>query len=177
MGSSDPTSFSRGKRGVAGSLIFTVFDRSALYDIMQGARYVRKTTDIYAGGFTGDPNGGAPGVNEEIEFGGIATKPNYADQIPPFDCTLTAANELGQGMWMRIIGIDILNEGMGMSIDDITIEAQYTFIARSIIGWTPVLTDRTSLIGGTKWGQKVGNAGDLDAVLLPGNQALAGEGR
>jgi len=33
MGSANPRSFSRGKRGIAGSLIFLVFDRSALLDI------------------------------------------------------------------------------------------------------------------------------------------------
>lgn len=38
---------------------------------------------------------------------------------------------------MRIIGVDLLNEGQGISIDDITIESQMTFIARSIIPWTP----------------------------------------
>jgi hypothetical protein len=32
MGSADPRSFSRGKRGIAGTLIFTVFDRSALIE-------------------------------------------------------------------------------------------------------------------------------------------------
>ena len=32
MGSADPRSFSRGKRGIAGSVIFMVYDRSALLD-------------------------------------------------------------------------------------------------------------------------------------------------
>jgi hypothetical protein len=34
MGSPNPRSFSRGKRGIAGSLIFTVFDRPALYTML-----------------------------------------------------------------------------------------------------------------------------------------------
>ena len=35
MGSPNPRSFSRGKRGIAGSLIFTVFDRPALYTMLE----------------------------------------------------------------------------------------------------------------------------------------------
>src|SRR4051812_35689836 len=34
MGSANPRCFSRGKRGIAGSLIFTTFDRPALYDTL-----------------------------------------------------------------------------------------------------------------------------------------------
>ena len=36
MGSADPRSFSRGKRGIAGTLIFTIFDRSALLETFKG---------------------------------------------------------------------------------------------------------------------------------------------
>jgi len=52
MGSVDPVSFSRGKRGIAGSLIFTNFDREALYDIKNNEtlnlKYQRKAFDIAA---------------------------------------------------------------------------------------------------------------------------------
>src|SRR4051812_49290018 len=34
MGSPNPRSFSRGKRGIAGSLIFMTFDRPALYNLI-----------------------------------------------------------------------------------------------------------------------------------------------
>lgn len=39
MGSADPRSFSRGKRGIAGSMIFLVFDRSALLHSLQSSAY------------------------------------------------------------------------------------------------------------------------------------------
>lgn len=35
MGSPNPRSFSRGKRGIAGSMVFTVFDRSALHSVKE----------------------------------------------------------------------------------------------------------------------------------------------
>ena len=38
MGSADPRSFSRGKRGIAGTLVFTVFNRSALLETFRSAQ-------------------------------------------------------------------------------------------------------------------------------------------
>lgn len=40
MGEADPRSYSRGKRGIAGSVVFTVFDRSALLEAMRDRPYV-----------------------------------------------------------------------------------------------------------------------------------------
>ena len=49
MGSADPRSFSRGKRGIAGSLVFLVFDRSALLSSLQEkARYVANQYELYS---------------------------------------------------------------------------------------------------------------------------------
>jgi ribulose 1,5-bisphosphate synthetase/thiazole synthase len=39
---------------------------------------------------------------------------------------------------MRIFGVEIMNEGCGVSIDDIVTEQQHTYVARTIIGWRPV---------------------------------------
>ena len=44
----------------------------------------------------------------------------YVDQIPPFDVVIVAANEYGKAATMRIYGIEILNEGSGFSIDDLS---------------------------------------------------------
>jgi len=64
--------------------------------------------------------------------------PWYADQIPPFDVTLAAANEYGSLAVMRVYGIEILNEGYGVSIDDIVSETQSTYVARALQGWRRV---------------------------------------
>jgi hypothetical protein len=45
-------------------------------------------------------------------------KPWYSDQILPFDITLAGTNEMGAATAMKIFGVEILNEGSGMSIDD-----------------------------------------------------------
>ena len=64
--------------------------------------------------------------------------PWFSDQIPPFDITLAAANEYGSASVMRIYGVEILNEGYGVSIDDIVSEQQETYVARSLVGWRPM---------------------------------------
>lgn len=46
-------------------------------------------------------------------------------------------NEYGQAARMEIYAVEILNEGMGMSVDDITTEKACTFIARNVVEMTP----------------------------------------
>jgi hypothetical protein len=55
-------------------------------------------------------------------------KPWYSDQILPFDITLSGASELGAATAMKIYGVEILNEGSGVSIDDAVTEMQATFV-------------------------------------------------
>lgn len=146
MGSVDAVSFGRGKRGHAGSLIFTNFDRHALYDIMEGnftspeqtaQRYFywKKITDIPAGGrSTLLPQSNLADLSS---LGLELSPPNYSDQIPPFTITLTGMNEYGNISVMHILGVELINEGSGVSIDDIVTETQMTFVARAILGWRP----------------------------------------
>jgi len=138
MGSVDPVSFSRGKRGIAGSLIFTNFDREALYDVKKsdslGLKYHKKNFDLAAGGKSYDLFK-APDPNAPLE--GEKADANYSDQIPPFSVVLTGNNEHGATMWMAIFGVELLNEGAGLSIDDIVNETQMTFVAKSIVPWQP----------------------------------------
>lgn len=139
MGSVDPVSFSRGKRGIAGSLIFTNFDRDALLDVKESEtldlKYRKKAFDLAAGGrsydlFKATANPAAPLEGERANA-------NYSDQLPPFTIMLAANNEHGASMWMSIIGVELLNEGAGISIDDIVNETQMTFVAKSIVPWRP----------------------------------------
>ena len=56
-------------------------------------------------------------------------KPWYSDQILPFDITLCGTNEQGAATTMKIFGVEILNEGSGVSIDDAVQEMQAIFRA------------------------------------------------
>jgi hypothetical protein len=60
--------------------------------------------------------------------------PEYADQLMPFNITISMANENGQRAGMEIYGITLLNEASGFSVDDVITAKAYTFVARKIKG-------------------------------------------
>ena len=162
MGSADPRSFSRGKRGIAGTLIFIVFDRHALlgtFGVSQPTKdlqmkFVSDKDDVSPDATSADPFSAGIYTSSGVEVGSVVqvqessltsvasdqevVAPWFADQIPPFDITLAAVNEYGSMAVMRIYGVEILNEGYGVSIDDIVSEQQMTYVARTLIGWKPV---------------------------------------
>jgi hypothetical protein len=173
MGYPDPRAFSRGKRGIAGTLIFAVFDTHALVGTNQGifknaafyadAEELRPSVDTSgrSSGFaqveTVDSPIDVAGGEDSTLFVGDdqrLTQPWYSDQIPPFDITLTGANELGTVMMMKVIGVEILNEGYGISIDDLMSEMQMTYVARAILPW--VRYQSASIAGPTQTGVTLG---------------------
>ena len=139
MGSANPRSFSRGKRGIAGSLIFTMFDRPSLYDMLaassntQTSDYWTRASNVLPGFSSNGANSHAGIVPIEAQaIDVVQSFPYYNDQIPPFDVTITFANEYGQAATRSIYGCEILNEGSGASMDDIVIEETMTFICRDL---------------------------------------------
>jgi hypothetical protein len=97
--------------------------------------YWKKVHDVPAGGRS-ELIGSS--FNDLSQLGIELAKPNYSDQIPPFTVTLTALNEYGNVTVMHILGVELINEGSGVSIDDIVTETQMTFVARAILGWRPL---------------------------------------
>jgi len=172
FGSADPRSYARGKRGIAGSVVFAQFDRHALLEELQAIRKgaasgttkrkLFETDQETENSAYSDQGIILPGANAENSILGVdtwghnmssmigtggsyldfeqllnqtfhRTKPWYADQLPAFHITLTMANEQGQAASMRILYAEILNEGVGMSVDDTVVEQAMTFVARKII--------------------------------------------
>lgn len=140
MGNPNPRAFSRGKRGIAGSLVFTVFDRDALKDL-KSSTFVHRQGMNDSGTYDEDGNFIASELvlpHEEMSASRNRSawikksNPHYSDEIPPFDITISFLNEYGQSSEMRIYGIEILNEGMGLSIDDITTQKSCSFVARGM---------------------------------------------
>lgn len=136
MGDPNPRSFSRGKRGIAGSLVFTVFDRDALHQIKKGSKVYRQKFNSSAAtsGQTVTPvqDDYLITMADNRSRWAQSARPLYSDEIPPFDISISFLNEYGHSSEMSIYGVEILNEGMGMSIDDITTEKSCTFVARGI---------------------------------------------
>lgn len=147
MGSPNPRSFSRGKRGIAGSLIFTVFDRPALYTMLEQNKtdnaqmYYTRTHNAIPGGQSQQNRrrGIAPIAEDQASV--VREMPYYADQIPPFDITITFVNEYGQSAVRSIYGVELLNEGSGASMDDIVIEETMTYVARELGPMYTIATD------------------------------------
>ena len=81
-----------------------------------------------------------------------AAKPWYSDQILPFDITLAGASEYGACTAMKIYGVEILNEGSGVSIEDANTEMQATFVARFVEPWQAVASPNNTFGGGTTGG-------------------------
>lgn len=163
MGSPNPRSFSRGKRGIAGSLIFIQFDRDALLVELRDLKFQGDIDEIRpefvdtsdnmtwelraaqgnatAASPIGLPIDASSGLTQQeseltsVESDQAVLQPFYADQIPPFDITLAAANEYGDLAVMGIFGVEFLNEGWGISIDDLVSEKQYTYLCRNISWW------------------------------------------
>lgn len=161
MGSADPRSYSRGKRGIAGTIVVIVFDRHVMLSNLggmaadQGLLFQSDIDEIrpeyqFADNLSITPLTSTSGVtaadtiqNQESALTSVGSDQElaaawYADQIPPFDVTLAAANEYGALAVMRIFGVELLNEGYGISIDDIVSEQQHTYVARHVLGWTVV---------------------------------------
>lgn len=109
LGHVNPIGFVRGPRTIAGSLIFTQFDRYAFYRLTQYRDLI---------------------VNSAVY--------SVADMLPPFDIILTFVNESGMFGHMRIYGVTILDEGGTMSVDDLVSEQTFTYIARGIQPLTAV---------------------------------------
>jgi hypothetical protein len=139
LGVKDPVSMSRGKRGIAGTLSFQNFDRDAIQMLIQQDTSKYQYTDYLSNIATHDLYGNPDPTNGWFDwsaadsFRGVTKQTAYyADQMPPMDVTLTYANEYGNLAVEQVFGIEILNEGKGVHIDDMAVETAMTFICRGI---------------------------------------------
>lgn len=118
LGHTYPKGFVSAGRTIAGTLIFTIFDRHALHDIIASTIAEADPAKKYS----------SPLV----------------DQLPPFDITILYQNEFGSTSYMSIYGVEISDEGQSHSINDIYTENVMQYVARDIDlmmwaddSWTP----------------------------------------
>ena len=164
FGNPNPVNFAKGKRAIAGNLVFTQFDRHA---ILKAASFLLGPGQV---NYIGDLTSFIDPTNANINLGveGLATvtgngfptpinvntnpafasalaqevaetyaltaskRLKFADQVPPFDVTITMVNEEGQASFMAVHGVQIVNEGAGWTIDDMNSEVGFTFVAKDI---------------------------------------------
>lgn len=111
IGSVGVKGYTRGPRTVAGSIIFTVFDRNVLFELMDVSRF-----------------------DADDQF-----QAAIKDQLPPLDLTIQFANEYGALSRMGLYGVEFVSEGQTISIEDILLEDVVQFVARDVDPMTPVL--------------------------------------
>ena len=160
------------KRGIAGNLVFISFNRDALLAELgdkaiskykandpawladqQAAQFISiEQWDAYMSGLANQSGttGEVGTIGDTRNLVTDEAKPKYADEILPFDITISLANEYGNKAVTVIYGVEILNEGIGFSIDSPTSERAYTFVARSVDTMTPVDEDDLGIIT-TTW--------------------------
>lgn len=111
IGYSNVKGHSRGSRAIAGSMIFAVMNDNPLWSALKNYDY-DFTYDQYAGQAT-------------------PTMDNiYSDMIPPFNFMIVYQNELGSAAVATIIGIDITNDGLVTSVEDLLTEKAIQYKAR-----------------------------------------------
>lgn len=147
LGRVDPIAFSRGKRGIAGTLVALLLEEHLLYSALEDTKFfvadkdeIRpETQDL------NDASAAANGLNLGEAYVPGTVSDNYqvvaawmVDQLLPQDAVLVAQNEYGAQAQMRLFGIEFLNEGGGVSVDDRTMETQHTFVARYLMPWRKV---------------------------------------
>ena len=151
------------KRGIAGTLVFTVFDRDALIEGLKD--HVNDNTHFQRVGNENNMKAMTisewdKNLNQMVNGSGTSSPASkrastvtqniadhsksfiyYADEIPPFDVTISFANEYGQKAALVIYGVELLNEGTGFSVDSVSSEKACTFVARKVAYMRPVTSD------------------------------------
>jgi hypothetical protein len=110
LGRTKTKGYTRGPRTIGGTLIFTVFDKTVLSEML-----VQNYQDD---------------ASDRDNYG--VWKAVLIDQIPPFDITISFVNEYGSVSKLVLYGVELVNEGQTMSIDDLITENVVSFVARHI---------------------------------------------
>lgn len=106
--------YTRGPRTIAGTMVFTVFDRNVLFELLE-------TTSF----------------DSDDQF-----QAAIKDQLPPLDLTIMFANEYGALSRLSLYGVEFVSEGQSMSIEDIILEDVCQFVARDVDPMTPVVNEQ-----------------------------------
>ena len=121
VGSSMPVDHTRGQKTYAGTMVFTVFDKEPLANLL-----------IHGLGKN------FPGVDASSEYLSF-------DQMLPFNIVIQASSELPtkrglpQMLSKIIVGVRFMTGGETISVDDFFLEQQHQYIARYISPWVTTI--------------------------------------
>jgi hypothetical protein len=114
LGAVYPRSFVRCSRTIAGTLIFTVFHKHVLQELLTAGLNPYSTGQ----------------VGRDYDFYHDTTM--LPDQLPPLDVTMVFANEYGNTSYLTVWGLEFVSEGTTFSIEDLFSESTMQFVARDI---------------------------------------------
>ena len=126
LGKINPKGHTRGARTVAGSLIFTTFDRESLTEVQTRVRQFYQNANALYGA----------AVNNFAIANNVPQL--HSDELPPFDITITMVNDYGQGSIAVVRGVEIVDNGQVMGIDDLYIEQTMSYTAQEYLPMAPV---------------------------------------
>jgi len=115
LGYVGPKGFTRGHRLTAGTLVFSVFERSAFTKLMNPLEAP-----------TGYVNAASREKKTEIKS---AFYNMHADELPPFDIHIIYANSDGLLCYEALLGVVIVDQGSVRSMDLIQIQESYAYMA------------------------------------------------
>jgi hypothetical protein len=107
LGGAAPRSFTSGPRTVAGSIVFIQFDEHALAPFMY-----------------------EPPTHWAHELTEQRGRLMHVDQLPPMTIVAQFANEYGSLSELTIFGVEFIDDGLVMSIEDLFTENTCTYVAR-----------------------------------------------
>jgi len=113
LGRTYAAGYTRGSRTIAGSLVFVNFQAAALAELFKHFQYDSQD----------------------------AALPAYSiltDQLPPFDLILLFMNEAGRMSVMKLIGVEIVDEGGVLGVNEAYPETTMQYLARDISLMQPV---------------------------------------
>lgn len=94
--------FSKGQRTIAGTIIFTVFEKHVINQLKEEIDYIKYIKKL---------------------------KPC---ELPPFDIMLSFGNEYGSSAKLFIYGVEVVDEGKIFSVEDMFTENTWSYMARDI---------------------------------------------
>jgi hypothetical protein len=131
LGRINPKGVVRGQRTIAGSIIFTVFDRHVLKKVIDSYNF-KQGYDNGDGTFSYPYDDKANVYKFDDKELDEMKRNMKTDEMPPFDINITFMNEYGNSSTLNLYGVHILTEGQTMSIEDMITENTMQYVAMDI---------------------------------------------
>ncbi|GIV21957.1 MAG: hypothetical protein KatS3mg023_3708 [Armatimonadota bacterium] len=157
FGDPSPRTFVKGKRGIAGTMTFTQFDKHALiesvFNVGEQIKDLWEHIDRFYGHMADQQF--KDRVERLRQYANLSDQQlqaltaeqyvvasaarivaqrriQYVDQLPPFDLTLVFINENGAFAYMALLGVQFANEGYGYTLDDLSSATAVTYVATGV---------------------------------------------